>query len=84
MRIKRALSGAISINTSIVLSDEDNSGASSTNDRIDSATVKITNGKTGDVLELSGSHANVDASYNAPNFVTTAQNNYTIAEMGGH
>ena len=76
-------SGAVSINTSIVLSDEDNSGASSANDRIDSATVKITNGKTGDVLELSGSHANVDPSYNASNFTLTltAKNSYTIAEM---
>ena len=38
---------------------------------------------TGDVLELSGSHANVDASYDTSNFTLTltAKNNYTIAEM---
>ena len=71
-------SGAVSINTTLVLSDEDNSGVSSANDRIDTATVKITDGKNGDVLELSGSHANVAASYNTSNFTLTLTAKTTI------
>ena len=76
-------SGAVSINPTSLLSDEDNSGASSANDRIDTATVKITDEGAEGCIKLSGSHANVAASYDASNFTLTltAQNSYTIAEM---
>ena len=71
-------SGAVFINQSFVLTDEDNTGVSSANDIIDRAVVKIKDGKNGDVLELSGSHSNVTASYDASKFTLTLEG------KGGH